>query len=317
VPFEGGPLVRPDAKAAMKRIMSLLRHALVPVLLLGAAPIPAQQRGGQDIVVTGEREKARKEAVRALTRSVSAESEGQVARLSEPVCADSIGFDAPYGQMVVDRIVRAAREAGVAVDKPGCRPNLTVMMVESGQRELQALYKARPGLFGFVPPAERKRLLADEGPVHVVTLTETRDRDGETPHWTAANMAGGGTTTRQLEVHSVSIINPSTRQDIGGSLVLIDRGAAIGKTLRQLSDYAAMRLLARTREAEPSDSTILTLFAPGASPPPELTGFDRAYLKALYQGPATRAYLNQVGSIAQSINRTGAAAKTQDPVPQQ
>ncbi|HWK36926.1 hypothetical protein [Sphingomonas sp.] len=298
----------------------------VPIFMLAAlavaAPLSAQDqppppRDGQDIVVTGQAEsKAREAAVRGLTTAITTRSDGQVARFSDPVCAASVGFEPQYDRIVVERITAAARDAGIAVDKPGCAPNLTVVMVDNGQAVLKALYKARPGTFSAIGTAERKRLLADSGPVHVLTLSELRDRDGERVGSVSDPSGRGANPMPMLLVHSVSIINPSTRQDIAGSVVLIDRAAAMGKTLRQLGDYAAMRALARTRDAGSGDNTILKLFGTdAAAAPAELTSFDRAYLRGLYRGPATRSYLGAVSSIASSINRTGAPDAVAEPVP--
>lgn len=287
--------------------------------LIGAAPLAAQQQQpppgeGRDIVVTGQAEsQAREEAVRSLTTAITARSDGQVARFADPVCAASIGFEPQYDKVLVERIEAAARDAGIRVDKPGCTPNLTVVMVDHGQALLKELYRTRPGVFGKIPIAERKRLLADGGPVHVLTLTELRDRDG-TRVGELADSTGRGNSLPMLLVHSVSMINPSTRQDIDGSVVLIDRAAAMGKTLRQLGDYAAMRALARTRDAGGGDNTILKLFGRhAAAAPAELTSFDRAYLRGLYKTPATRGYLGAVSGIASSINHTGAPAAVAEP----
>jgi hypothetical protein len=304
----------------------MIRPILIAALALSAAVSPLaaaaqqQQRDAPDIVVTGERaSKAREAAVRALTRAVAYQSDGQLARFAGAVCPAMVGFEDPYDKLVVDRITQAARDANVPVDTPGCSPNLTVIIVENGQAVLQALYKTKPGLFTALPPGERKRLLADRGPVHAMTFTELRDRDGG-----RVNAPSEARFTfddlPKLLVHSASIMNPVTRQDINGSVILIDRAAAMGKSLRQIGDYAAMRALAKTNDAGAGNNTILSLFAPGAAtPPPALTLFDQAYLAALYKGPATRGYLAKVANIAQTATRAGATAtdSATAPPPQQ
>lgn len=282
-------------------------------LLVGLAALAtpaAAQQSGPDIVIDGERDdRSPFDIARARARAISHATGGQLARFNEPVCAASVNLPEAYNRRIVARIAAVAREAGIAVAPPGCRVNVTVIAVESGQRTLQALYKVRPALFAAIGDGERKRLLADPGPVHVVTFTELRGRDGSRLGGGRPSSAGpAGTTFAELPtllVESASILNPATRQDIGGALVLIDQAALVGKTLGQIADYAAMRALARTRPANADGDTILSLFDAGATPPPALTAFDRAYLAGLYRGPATRSAGTQVGTIARGIVASG------------
>jgi hypothetical protein len=77
-------------------------------------------------------------------------------------------------------------------------------------------------------------------------------------------------------------------------------------SLTQIADYAAMRGLAMVRPSElaDSDGTILSLFEPGANAAtPELTEFDRAYLKGLYSLQGRRWARQQVRQMADVIAR--------------
>ena len=88
-----------------------------------------------------------------------------------------------------------------------------------------------------------------------------------------------------MRVKSASALRRVTRLDIEGSVIIIDRSAANGKTIAQLADYAAMRGLARTLPPDDgSPPTILNLFeTSGASPVRALTASDLGYLQSLYR----------------------------------
>lgn len=137
----------------------------------------------------------------------------------------------------------------------------------------------------------------------MVTATQLLSRDGDalSGDYTTGNtgLAGGAPS---LQVRSASILDLPTRQDITGALVLIDTTSAMGKTLNQLADYAAMRALAKTNAAASADDdTILSLFADAGSPPRQLTSFDTAFLRALYHGPATAKFDSKVAQITNQI----------------
>ena len=100
------------------------------------------------------------------------------------------------------------------------------------------------------------------------------------------------------------------------SFVVFDLAAIEGLTLLQIADHAAMRALARTSPAAlPARRSILTLFADrdaGSDPAGELTGWDIAYLAALYRtGNVVSAHQHQA-----SIARTMRAELVAPPQPQ-
>ena len=102
-----------------------------------------------------------------------------------------------------------------------------------------------------------------------------------------------------------SLISTATERHITQVVVLIDRAQASGKTLRQLADYAVMRVFARTRDAHGGDApvSILGLFDAGASPPEGMTAFDRAYLAALYEGPSHMKGLSKILRVSKKLEK--------------
>lgn len=288
----------------------ITRHRLSAALLFGAmstvAPaqsISADPAPQDDIIVLGRSLPEAEEAVRKLTRKVSQQTGGQLARFQEPVCASAWGLPEQFTTIVARRIMAVARSAKIPVAGAGCEPNVTVFFVPSGQAVLEGIARSESNALSAIPAAERKRLMAETGPVRVLTVTQLRSRDGDGLSTTIKGIAAGKEHVPILEVRSASIINLPTRQDINGVLVLIDTPATLGKSLGQLGDYAAMRALARTRDEGMSaeDGTILSLFsAEGA--PPALTAFDQAYLTELYRGPATQTGIAKTSRIAARIN---------------
>ncbi|WP_375397439.1 hypothetical protein [uncultured Sphingomonas sp.] len=292
------------------RLLAAVRIAAALSCLLPASLAAAQDAAtAKDdarapIVVTGTRDGEQK-SIRKQTRSVAVAVEGQVARFAGTICADSIGLPPDLNKIVADRIAADAIAAGIPVGKPGCQANVIVAMVPDGRAALRVLIRNQPQLFIGFDRETLKKLLADTGPAHVMTLTTLRSRDGKSLSIALPGMPNGFKGDAPfLQVDNASILGPPTRQVIGGALVLLDQPALTGKTLRQIADYAAMRTLAMTREppATPAGETILTLFGGGPAPS-EITGFDLSYLKSLYRGPPTRSYSSAVGEMARDIGK--------------
>lgn len=256
---------------------------------------PAPAATPDSITVTGNPE--RKAIIKQMTRALSRAHDRQLARFDNEVCFQVEGVNAPYDRIMAERMEHDARDAGVAVGKPGCKPNIVVVLADHVQADLQQIAKEghianRLGLMD----KDLMQAAQGPGPAYVVTVTEQRGRDGE--YMRPGAMSGFGDKP-MMNTHESSIINPATRQDIDMVLVGIETEATMGKTLGQLADYAVLRALADIRGsavvagAEPS---ILGLFS-GSPAIPELTSYDRAYLKGLYHGPAAMTAATQMNEI--------------------
>ncbi len=281
----------------------------VPSALANTAPTQtppaAPPASSSTVVVTGRRlppAKVVEHLTRAVTQSVDVSE--ALARFPDAVCPSSEGMPLDYDARIVARIRADATVAGIAVDKPGCRPNVIVLVVPSGQAVVRELRRTQSYIFGDLEPHRIAAIAADAGPVHAWTVTRRRSRDADTERV--------GTMMQdvpEIQVRDASIILAATRLDMTASVLLVDVGAVIGKTVNQIADYAAMRTLAPTRPAGTGhhsanpDDTILGLFAPGdpAGRPRGLTGFDTGYLKALYHGPATERGMAKMGQMARTI----------------
>ncbi|MHA6719421.1 hypothetical protein ACX40Y_08195 [Sphingomonas sp. RS6] len=254
-----------------------------------------------DIVVRGQREIEPKTA-RRFVQQISSSVDGQMTRFSEPVCPSVFGFEEAYNRIVADRIRAVAAQAGAEVGREGCRSNLNVLIVPDSDGAVRELQAKLPGIFDGVDDAERARALRD-GPVHAWNAIELRNEDGQP--------ASGGT----LYVKTASIIDRSTQQAIVGSTIVIEQRASLGKTLRQIADYVALRALAGGRPPAPgvAADTILTLFDSNEAAPAGATIVDRAYLKGLYKTRPSATGTSARARIARQIARDTQQAATETP----
>ena len=285
--------------------------AVALFLLLQAATHGApSDQATPTVVVTGRRPDEAK-AIRRMTARVAALGDFRkpLARFTAPICPGVDGLPRAMNERFAARMRSDAAAAGITVDKAGCSPNVTVLFVPNGQEVVRALRKGRYDMFGSMEPADIRRLAADDGPVHLWSFTEERSRDDVRAR---QGTTVPGSTARELQVRSASIIEAPTRVVVDGMIVLIDQQASVGKTLDQLADYTVMRTLAQARPigAAATEPTILRLFDAGITPPRALTPFDAAYLKTYYHGQPTMLPISRVGMMARAIGKSLAATVT-------
>ncbi|WP_138995750.1 hypothetical protein [Sphingomonas sp. PAMC 26621] len=287
--------------------MKVIRYSIGLALwgLIPASILAAQSADDKTPIVVVARPEPREKTVRHLVDHMTAMTNGQVARFTTSVCFGVDGFVAPHDETVRYRLEKDARLAKLDVRAKGCKPNVMIVLVDDGKTLVNTLFRQRPRLFADQSLNERRTLMSETGPVRVITTTDLRGAEGQLPSKfgpPGVNIAGA---SYYLPVQSASIIDVPMRQDILWSMILIDNSAVLGKSLKQIADYAVMRTLARLRgvEAVTSEPTILSLFAHNApSPPAELTTWDRGYLTGLYEGNANRAGYAKKAEIAEAIN---------------
>ena len=279
---------------------------LVPAPVLAQAEDPASsEEPDTSIVVTGELPSHLE--VTRQAREITVPTGIRYLPLprfeGDRLCPGVIGLKDDYAALVIDRIRANAErfDLWMTEDDGTCQPNFIVAFVDDGKATLQQIANQWEGMFRGMPRPERLALLDEEGPVRVWTLTATRAPGGmpigEDPR----------TGTKVVTTSAPpSRFYLSVREDITGVLVLFDRAAVRGMTLVQLADYATMRGLARTRPVDGDGQaldTILALFDPEATPPVELTQFDRAYLGALYAGMPNQTGLTKVLNVTTQLRR--------------
>lgn len=269
--------------------------------LLLATQTPSAAAGRNPIVVTAQR--VDRQTVHRYVAEVSQTVNGQLARLRHPVCPEVLGMPLVPGARVAARIRQVASEAGLRVAGAGCRPNVSVFFVDNGAAFVRDLRRRDASIFAGVSQADLRRVLADGEPARTWRLTQTQNEDGVVEGMRGihrVSVRGGAFST----VRSSSLVNLSARQVVTNAVVVIEREAAIGKTLTQLADYSAMVALAGARPTAaavlPTD-TILGLFNPGTAAPARLTRLDFEYLAELYRFPADRRAPHQLARMSEHI----------------
>lgn len=259
------------------------------ILVAGPAMAAAQDVPPQesDVVISGKRV-SEKQAVRRQIAAITARvhDDKPLARFHDPVCIGTSGLPREAGMTVLDRMIEIAQDSGLPTRDGKCTPNIMVIFADDAGTQIDTLAKRGGGSFTGLDLSDVRALRRQNGPAYFWGSSEVRSRDGDQLQSSGqGDDAPGGPPT--LRVSTASHISPPIRYDMRTAILVIERNALLGKSLRQVADYAAMRAFARTREPEaPALPTILSLFAPDATPPAELTAFDRGYLQGLYRGAA-------------------------------
>jgi hypothetical protein len=284
-------------------ILRALISGMIATAVLG--PAAAQTSPTPDIVVTGNKEADRR-AAEVYVSSIAVRSESQLARFHQPVCPLVIGMPKPYSTMVEKRIAADAAAAGIDVAKNvRCDANLIIVIADDGAALVKDIRVHYPGWLAGLSPRDIDTLTVP-GPARAWSVTSLRNEDGQGLGNQSDTPTGDGLAGKPvLRVMTASILREPTRQDMEASFVVIDKAATMGRTLRQIADYAAMRGLARTRPPAAGGkglATILTIFDSSVpSHPSELTNADAAYLRALYRGNGTAAAVTEKNGIARRI----------------
>jgi hypothetical protein len=266
---------------------------------------------GEEIIVTGSRN--RDEAIRDYVEAITVETHDQIAKFATPVCPASFGLPPGYNGVIVERIRLIAEHLGIGVAGRDCRPNVVVLVTESGGDFVHQLRRERPDLFSTFEFADVRAIMRLAGPVRAWQVVEPLGADGRPVETISFIQMGiGGPPVYIGRARHLRGVMPSrtqrpTRQDLALSFIVFDLDAIEGLTLLQIADHAAMRALARTAVAGlPARRSILTLFRDrdaDAAPAEELTSWDTAYLRALYRTTDTVTAHQQRSNVARTMRR--------------
>ena len=291
-----------------RKTCRVLTAALLLAASLSAAPLLAQNQPtsadaateDSTIVVTGGAFPDPKR-IRALSHAITPHGgyAEPLARFTDPVCFVAAGLPHDLLIKISNRLAIDAHTAGMPLGGANCRPNVAVLFVDDSASELKNVRAHYPNLFGNLEPADIREIVREPGPVHTWWVTQTASSDGDLPF---ASPSGGAAP--MLTVRSSSFIVLPIRTDVRFAVLVIDRRALLGLSSDQIADYAALRTLSGARPPAIEDgNTILTLFQPGATPPAEMTSFDRSYLKALYSGRGNEPATRKVSQMARAVMR--------------
>jgi hypothetical protein len=300
----------------MIRLPRLLPIALPIALMAYASTATAQDTAPhpekapeKTIVVTGGR--AEKERVHKLSRAITpyVSRDEAMPRFTDPICFITAGLSRDFLVQLANRMAIDANEAGIRLAGDNCGPNVAVLFIDDGAKELGGLRKQYPRLFGGMDADDVRAAIAEPGPVHAWWVAEPVSSSGHKQ--TAIGVSGGASNVPTLRVETASALVLPTRSDVRFAVIAIDRKALTGLTLTQIADYAAMRTLAGARPAQSgNDGTILGLFDTGAEALPEMSAFDRGYLKAVYDGEGNLRSGSKMNQIARNITHDAGKSDT-------
>lgn len=287
--------------AVATALPAVAQQTTIPPQAAGSpASPPADQQLGEngDIVVAAPTRKVIGNQVRAATGPTS--NNVPLARFQVPVCVAVGGLSGRIAGGIAQRMLEDADDHGLTLAGDGCRPNTMVLFVDDAHAEIARMARNNHRALSGVGFNTRRALLKNKGPAFAWRLTEIRTRDGET--------SGPEDGRPVFRIATASHINHPVRQDVVTAVLIVERRATLGKTSRQLADYAALRLFAGARPVTGGQlGTILSLFGDGKAPPAELTAFDRGYLRGLYAAPANGLATSQRGAMTRAIVKANAA----------
>jgi hypothetical protein len=271
---------------------------LASIALAASTPAVAQEGSGtpgDPIIVEGIRPgEDQPSVVSKLRQMIDETGDNQLARFEDEICPMVIGMPADL-TVILTRIIREnIVAAGGTLGGENCKVNAAAIFIDQPQELILALRKSEPNFFMNMTPSEFRQFSAQRRPVYSWHTTNRYTRDGIQMDTVSRNAAA----TR---------LYSNVRSEMESGIVVIDRQATIGKSLRQLGDFATMHLMldvnwrARRMEA----SSILSLFhGRNSAPPLRMSSFDRNALSGFYlQRENNYTASMQRQNIARSIER--------------
>lgn len=278
--------------AAAKYTSSRLR---CPCLALGVATLAALSCSN---VVAADRMDDTRAAlghrvstfVRGVARNPGFSEDEPLVRWNTPICFYLAGLTGEQVKFMLARLSQTSSSAGAPLARTPCQPNFVILATSAPERVLEASYARNPQLFGSATPARIRQFLesSQSRPVRV---------------WYNINLG------RKSGVHNGHFV-PSSNQaesspfvgntafDFFSVVAIIDTNRTERTRLDQLADYLVMAGLTNADLDSDLGSapSILRLFAPsGENQPSGLSGWDAAFLKALYQSnPTSRTQRSEI-----------------------
>lgn len=288
--------------------------ALAALALMQAPPqtlhAPAPQEPAvalEDVIVEARR---LEELTREFVSEVAAPPRNRgLARWRGGVCVGVVNIRPEVAQALADHISRIAMEYGLRPGDPGCRPNILITFADDAQALSQAMVESRRRTFRVGVGG------LDRGNVALRDFHQS-DRPVRWWHVSIPTNAETGTPGIRLpgeeapRVRGEGLVNQGRwiRDDLNKVIIVVDINRIDRAMLPQLSDYLALVALAQVDPDGDTSrfSTILNLFD-DAEGSPGLTGWDRAYLEALYGGPSERIRnSDQTRELLRNIRRASA-----------
>jgi hypothetical protein len=278
----------------------MIRASLLALALLAPLAAVAQQPEPEEsVVVTGRRTE---EAVRAFVGAMSVAPRGNdaLARWDRRICPGVVGLRTRYAQFMIDRLAQRAFDVDLDVGRPGCRPNILIVVTPDPDAVAQDLYENHAGSLGYFEgnttatrgrDALRDTFVNSDAPVRWWHVSQDVSVDGM-PMRTNGASCNANEAIELIHCFPAAYVSPtrlraSFRQDFGAAFVIVDanRLPETGPDFNALADYVAMVAMAQLDPAADVSAypTVLNLWnANGAAAPRAMTDWDVSYLRGLY-----------------------------------
>lgn len=241
--------------------------------------------------------------------AVTVERNGQLGRYDRRVCPGVMNLAAEPAQIINDRIALAVQEVGLPVGRPGCEPNLLIIVTEDSDRlATEMMGRYRRVFEGHVREQERglEFLDAFSRPGQVIRSWHMTAKDTGLPP--LGSMAAHGFRASG-GFDGGSRLRAAYETDIFRTIVVVDSERIGPVDPMALGDYLAMTSLARiSHDADTRQvASILNLFdgdAPDDVRVARLSNWDVGYLQSLYTARGdVRTTRMQVNDIAYRMGR--------------
>jgi hypothetical protein len=276
-------------RARFSRAVGPVVCAVLLALKAVAADDPAPKASLDTITVESAKDrKALRRQVDAFVTGIAvAPREQSLANWQSetPICFLVAGLPREDGEYMLARLSKIAASAGAPLGQAHCKPNFFVVATSQTDALLKAWSKRDTRMFGDAGGTSIHKFLNATAPVRTWYNAELYNSDG-TPLGNGEGQSDFDMSQVRIQLNATATrIRFNDVRNLSSVMVIIDAPHAKGITFGQLAAYVAMVGLAEIRtDARTYDapSSILQLFSGSATPPPGLSAWDEAFLKALY-----------------------------------
>lgn len=267
----------------------------------------------EKVVVTARKPAETKNYVEQITAPPMGTE--QLARWDDRICVGVSGIPSDQAQFIADRVSQRAVEIGLRTGKPGCEPDITVLVTTEPNTLIAAMQEKYTSLFaisnetrtGTLGQAAFEQFKTEERPVRWWHVSETFSADGVRIRGEAKSGVDGISGAPSVRSEG-SRLRSAIREDLSRAIIIVDANLVQGVTMDSLGDYIAFVAL---MQADPNGNTtgintILNLFRAdlGDKRATTMTDWDRDFLRALYSMPRNTASLSQAERyLAQRMER--------------
>jgi hypothetical protein len=255
----------------------------------GIQPVDQQKSHIDTITVEAERDrKALERQVNSFVTGIAVTPRDQSLanwQTQTPICFLVAGLPREGGEYMLTRLSKIAASAGAPLAPEHCKPNFYVVVTSQADALLKAWGKRDTRMFGDADGTSIHKFLNATVPVRAWYNAELYNSDG-TPLGNGEGQSNFDISQIRTQLNAVATrIRFNDVRNLSSVMVIIDAPHAKGITFGQLAAYVAMVGLAEIRvdaRTSAAPSSILQLFSGSATPPPGLSAWDEAFLKALY-----------------------------------